>query len=243
MKRCRRILGHIWQRQAWLGHAWTRFGWLLPTLSISAIFLVAGVVLSHWKAASGQSAPGMPTVIPGYANADQSMIQGLRQALDSSRLNSAERQALQKKLAYTERLATQRAARPEARGPKGRLVPPVPMPQAEVISSAEPAERIIPGSEGLVHPWEASINNLWEGSYNNVPYQVLAGSSADDPTQGLVILIDYSAGRPAQQTYRAPAHSGALQIVARQGGRLQCVAKGGAALFFDMESRTFQEQP
>jgi len=212
--------------------------WPFWLLSLVALVLVAGPVFFRWDIVSGQSGPGTS----GNSDADQDFIQGLRLALSGSRLNDTDRQALQKKLEYSERLTAQRARKPEAHGPKGALVPPVSMPQQPMMTTADPGERIIQGSEGMVHSWEANINNLWEGSYNGIYYQVLAGSSPDDLAQGLVIMIEYPSdqGRPFQHTYLTPSHSGTLRILERQGSRLQCAAANGSTLFFDLETQTFK---
>ncbi len=237
MKRSRKFFGQVWQRLTD-----SRRAWQLWAFSLFTILLAAGLILSRWRAASGQSVPTASGPADS-GNADQVIIQGLRRALSSSRLDAADRQALEKKLAYSERLAQQRAVKPQDHQPKPKdaLVAPVQIPRADGFST-QPAEQIISGSEGLVHPWEASINNLWEGTYNGVPYQVLAGSVPNDPSQGLVIVIESPSGQaqPFQHTYRAPAHSGALRIVARQDGRLQCAAADGSTLFFDLAARTFR---
>jgi len=145
-------------------------------------------------------------------------------------------------LGYNERLVAQQEMKPETRRPKGALIPPVPMPTLPAEYHIRPEERILPGSESMIHSWEASINNLWEGSYNGIPYHVLAGSSPDDPTQGLVIVFEYPSGQehPIRKTYLVPSRSGALSIMERQGSRLRCAAADGSILFFDLETRAFQ---
>jgi hypothetical protein len=213
------------------------FAWPVGILSLATLALVAGWIFFRWQNVSGQSSAGTP----GTPSADQSFIQGLQRSLSSSRLNDADRQALQKKLEYSQRLAAQQAAKPETHGPKGTLVPPVAMPQS-AVTNKHPEEHIIPGSEGVIHSWEASINNLWEGSYNGSQYQVFAGASPDDSAQGLVIVFVYPSDQspPIRSIYQAPLRSGAMSIVERQGGRLRCATLNGSTLYFDLETRTFQ---
>jgi hypothetical protein len=216
-------------------HDQSRAIWVLSFVFL--LLLIADFVLFR-LVVSAQS----PTATPVYSDADNQTIQGLRQALSSDRLNNTDRQALQKKLEYSERLAGQQAGKPVTHGSKGTLVPPVPMPALPLAANLPPTERIIQGSEGIIHSWEASINNLWEGAYNGVQYQVLAGSAPDDPSQGLLIVFEFPTDpdRPVRHTYPAPAQTDSLHIVERQGGRLQCAAANGTTLFFDLETRTFQ---
>lgn len=222
--------------------------------ALLVLLFAAGLALVRGGSAAGQSPEATPAAgeaagpanaggignAGGSPNADQNFVQGLRQALSSGRLSEPDRQLLQKKLELNQRLADQRAAPSTARGPKGTLVAPVPMPSPQ--NPSEPVERIIPGSEGLVHSWEASINNLWEGLYQDTPYQILAGAAPDEPAQGVLIVIAYpsSSAMPVRSTYRSPSPAGALSIVERQGSRLRCTAAGGSILYFDLETRAFQ---
>jgi hypothetical protein len=207
-------------------------------ISFAILLLAAGVMLLRWGTAAGQSAGGTA----GYSEADQTFIQGLQQSLDNNRLNAADRQALEKKLEFSQRLAAQQAANPGSRGPKGNLAAPVPMPQSLIAPTQDLAGRIIPGSEGMIHSWEASINNMWEGPYNGTQYQVLAGASPEDPAQGLLIVFEYPANRgaPIRYTYRAPSGSGSLTIVQKQGGHFRCTTSSGTALTFNLDTRVFQ---
>lgn len=217
-----------------------RFLWPLGALTLLGLLFAASVIFTPREIAAGQ-AP-VPTPPAATSNVDQYFIQGLRQALSSDRLDASDRQSLQKKLAYSERLAAQRGAPSAARGPKGALLAPVPMPQPLQQDSTLPVERILPGSEGMLHTWEASVTNRWEGLYRDLPTQVFAGATPADPAQGLLIVIQYPAetGQPVRRAYLAPSRAGALTILERQGDLLRCAAADGSTLLFNLETRAFQ---
>ncbi len=225
--------------------------WMVGGLVLCVLFLAAWVFPRGQVAADQSPAAAPQPTNPGSAagssstagsiKSDEYFLQELRQALENSELNEADRQALQKNLELSERLVNQRAAAPRGGGPKGTLSIPVPMPQQNGIAPAEPQERIVAGSEGMIHSWEASITNLWEGIYQGSPYQVFAGAAPDNPAQGLVIVIDYSTNQPNRKTYQAPALSGALRIGDRQGSRLRLTAVDGSTVYFDLETLSFQE--
>jgi hypothetical protein len=222
------------------------FTWPVRIL-VLAVMLFGVVALDRPALAPRQSAAAQGPVVTSPAagaNPDQYFVQGLRAALKNDQLSASDRQVLQQKLAYNERLAAQRAPASSERGPKGTesLLAPVPMPQVLDPAPAQPVERILDGSEGAVHSWEASVTNMWEGLHQDVPTQVFAGAVPDNAAQGLVMVLTYplNGSQPTRQIYLAPSPAGALRILERQADRLLCSAADGSSLLFNLETRSFE---
>lgn len=214
--------------------------WQIRLFACIALLFLGGLILSRSNVVLG----GLTAHTEAPSDPDQVILQGLRQALTSQRLNAADRQNLEKKLALQENLVAQRSGATEKPGAKGPAVPPIPINNLLPEPTPDSQERIIDGSESLIRPWEGSINNLWQGAVAGTYFQVLAGSRPDNPGQGLVIVIEYhpEQNQRLQHTYLAPQPSGALRIVERQAGRLACSTASGSTLYFDLTTRTFQQQ-
>ena len=95
----------------------------------------------------------------------------------------------------------------------------------------------------MVHDWEASIQNGWEGKRNDIYYQVLAGASADDPAQGLLLVIETNpnSNERSQQYFLTDEKMGTLRITQVQGTKVSLTSADGSQLFFDLSSHAFFE--
>lgn len=186
-------------------------------------------------AAGGQAAQAS---LP--ANADEVLIAQLRQSLGNDRLSQEDRQSLQSKLDAAERQAAQRGTNVSRPGPKGPQVPPVAV--QPILANVDSTESIVAGSDGLVHDWEATIINFWQGDWQGKAVQVLAGASAQVPEQGGVMVFRWQTnGLLEKQWVNAPLGRGALTILQRQDGRLVCSETSGATLYFDLTSLSFSD--
>ncbi len=142
-----------------------------------------------------------------------SLKEGLSLNLQDGQLSAADRAALEEKLAIANRLETIRAAGAENPAEKEQSLYPLPEEPVMEFAFAN-GEQIIAGSEGLVRPSEASIQNLWRGVVDGNAYQVLAGALPDDEAQGLLILFETGpgAGDGSPQVYLAPDGVGSLRV-------------------------------
>ena len=176
---------------------------------------------------------------------DADMVQGLREALSNQRLNDVDRSSLQKKLELAERLAAQRATKPAVRAPKKAVTPlAVPGLSPLLTESSQPIpDEIIPGSEGIVRPWEADIRNLWQGEREGWYYQVLAGAAPEDEKQGLILVIrtNLDQSQRSQQFYLAPENSGVLKVLEVQGMKVLLTGADSGPISFDLTTRKFQK--
>jgi hypothetical protein len=202
---------------------------LLLTLAVAGLWFAG-----RTGAASG--AASQPTLSP-----EQAQIATLQAALDSGHRDAQARSSLEEKLQMAQRIATQQALALQvtpAVEAQGEASPtPFPTPQFETV--------FFEGSEGLVRPSLAAVQNGWQGMVEGVPMQVFAGASADDPAQGVIIVIIFSdapSGR-AMSVYPAPTAHGWLRILSEANGMFQLSAKDGSAVQFDVRSAQFIAAP
>lgn len=167
-------------------------------------------------------------------------VQDLQAALENDQLSAADRSSLEEKSTLAQQLSIQTANGLTAPGPKTNTQAQILAPMLSSSAALALEEEILEGSEGLVHTWEASVQNLWEGQRAGIYYQVLAGALADDPGQGLLLVIETTAaGQRSQQLYLTAEKVGRLRILDVQETRLSLTAGNGSKLIFDLETRTF----
>lgn len=188
-----------------------------------------------------------PVLSEGVAPASQSnqeSIEALRASLQLPDLSDAMRQSLQNKLMAAERMESLRqrgAQNPAAKVEPGVAAAATPEPPRPL----EGGEQILEGSEGLVQPMIAEIRNMWRGSIDGSSrqMQVLAGAQAEQPDQGILILLvsQPDQGSLEGESYLAPAGSGSLRIIERQGADLLLEGSSGVRLVFNLVDRTFRQ--
>lgn len=206
-------------------------------LSLAALVVFAGIA----SLTGGQSAQA-DSPEPDY---EENHVQELRTLLNSGQLSDAGRESLQAKLEMAERMAAERQAARNAlqAGPREKVI----SEEMRVFSAPEqpqPApEGIFEGSEGLVRPSLAQINNTWQAERSGSLYQVFAGSLPDQPEQGLLIVSQIAPDRPVgeREVYLAPSNAGSLRILSVDGQTLRLEGASGMKLSFDLDSRTYQE--
>ncbi len=177
---------------------------------------------------------------PSQAPSGGQFVQQLQAGLENKQLSAAVRASLEEKLKLAQRLSVQPAARAVTPGPKTNTQAQLLAPRLSSGPTLAPEEEIIEGSEGLVHTWEADIQNLWEGQRAGNYYQVLAGASADDPSQGLLLVIETTpAGQRSQHVYLTADKTGRLRVTAVQGNRVSLSTANRGQLYFDLETRAY----
>ena len=125
-----------------------------------------------------------------------------------------------------------------------------PLKQSEPLSlelqAAEPQqmeieEGIYEGSGGLISNTVVAIQNGWEGERNGTPLRVLAGTLAEDPALGLLVVIDpLTSEQPGPHFYAAPEGSGSLRIVEVQETQVVLQTNTGQQILFDLVNREYR---
>lgn len=205
-----------------------------PAAALAALALLIFVLsMSRGEA---QSMP-QPQATPS-----DPQVQKLNQMLQRTDLSDETRRNLEEKRIMAERMALESIdpdPRPvEERGPK---VPP-PLAQPLMVEPApELWEGIFEGSEGLVRPGVAQINNGWQGRSASAEYQVFAGSTPVEPFQGVLLVarLDNDLPTAQRETYFAPEGSASLTILDVQDTRLLLETDTGQQLYFDLIERQF----
>jgi len=92
-------------------------------------------------------------------------------------------------------------------------------------------------------PGQDAVLNMWHEltSSGAVRVTVTAGVSGADPLQGLILVLDYPAGKPvaAGARYPTPTRHGAVKIVDAVRETLKLQADDGTIFYFDVASRQY----
>ena len=100
---------------------------------------------------------------------------------------------------------------------------------------------IFPGSDAMVKPDEARINNYWQGVFNGQVLVVLAGSAPDDENKGLlVILTSDGFSLTGYQQVSAPEGIASLRVTEATANQLVLQDTQGKQLTFSLTSLTFE---
>jgi hypothetical protein len=189
---------------------------------------------------SAQANLQAPNAAQLSASSTDKLVQNLEQALKNNQLNSADRISLDEKLKLMQSASTKPAVRTAVPGQKSNSQAQLLAPTLSRAATPAPEEEILEGSEGLVHTWEASIQNLWEGQRTGIYYQVLAGASVEDPAQGLLLVIETSdTGQRIPHYYLTAEKVGRLRILSVKGTQLSLSSKNGGKLVFDLKTSAF----
>ena len=212
---------------------------VLSVLPLITLLVAGGLAAASGQVVLGSSPPAPPT--PSQ-NGDLDRAQGLRLALADDQISAADRASLETKLTLAERAA----ARPTpivANSLPPVVLPTVPLPtfpaDGQPIIFPPNQDRIIDGSEGLVHAWEAVVQNTWMGQRNNVYYEVIAGALADDTAQGWLKVIENNQGTSSEHVYRSPNKNGWLRIQTVDGLQITLSTGSGGTASFDLATHAF----
>ncbi|MFL5733728.1 MAG: hypothetical protein ACJ78Q_11050 [Chloroflexia bacterium] len=113
-------------------------------------------------------------------------------------------------------------------------------PEAGVFQNQWFESEGLPGSWRLGYPemtgFSSSFPNGTRGPAGVVRPRVFAGAEREDPSQGLLVMVDYMDQLPGQilHSYRTPAHKGPIRIVDVVGQMLVTRAEDGAMFYFDL---------
>ena len=187
-------------------------------------------------AATVQPAP--QTVNGSGLSLYESIAQSLQQELASSQLNDAERAALQGKLQNALRVVSEQAAgmaNPASNNPKA-------LPEAPKVLDPSFQSGIFDGPGGIFHSWDGDFQNHWQGLVNGQFVFISAGATANDSTQGILVVTTVSADRldVQKQVYLPAPGTGMLEVVKVEGTDVFLASKNGQQLVFDFTSRQFK---
>jgi len=97
-------------------------------------------------------------------------------------------------------------------------------------------------SDGEYPDSNVVIKNRWQGPFDNGVVQIFAGATADDSSQGLVIVHwrDKDWRFVRAQRFLAPVKVGSLEIVAADNGVFTLRSSSGMTLTFDLRKLSFE---
>ena len=119
---------------------------------------------------------------------------------------------------------------------------PVLAPAPPAASDAEFQSGIFEGVGGMIHSWEGSMVNHWQDLVSGEYVLVSAGVSADDNTQGLVMVVRISADRESYRRnfYQTPTRNGEVKLIGANGTDLLLQTADGSQITFDVLTNQFK---
>jgi hypothetical protein len=196
---------------------------------IVAVPILLGLVVTQIVLASGRMQEAVPTLSPGEAQ-----IATLQAALQDPRLDALMKKSLQEKLEMAVLIATNQAI--------SAVVTPV-YAQEEATNIPYPTpyldSGIFEGSDGIIRPSIAAVQNGWQGTLDGILFQVFAGADASDANQGIIIVISHDTGQMGRSMDAYPAQQlhGWLRIESVTDGLFELISQDGTLYQFDLRSR------
>jgi hypothetical protein len=185
--------------------------------------------------ASGQPPPVLKN--ENYVSFYQSIADDIQSGLRNTGLSAESRTLLQGKLANAQLVIDVQEAGSIKQASKNAKA----LLELPKVVNPDFHSGIFDGPGGTFHSWEGDFNNHWQGVVNNNYVFVSAGSSAEDPSQGILAVVTISADRLniARKIYPAPAQSGSLQVQQVQWPVVKLESKNGLLLNFDASQEKF----
>jgi len=212
--------------------------WIVWVVIVGLVILLgvwgASRLLSNGRAEqplqlSVKASPLVPTTLPG-----------MEEKLMDPAVDLPARESLIEKIDIQKRLTENEKAGQASPAPKD----PVPQPAAAAAMESSQVETgIFEGSEGMVRPEQAKINNYWRGLVDGKVYMLMAGSTAADSEQGLVVLVvaslDPTDSAVNFSYYNSPSRIGSLRVESMIDDSVMLQASGGVSYRFDLKTLAF----
>ena len=168
----------------------------------------------------------------------QQTVDSLQKALQDPGVDAQMKDSLQEKITNARRMLADTAAglaNPAAKDPD--LAPAAP-----VVTDPGFPIGIYDGPGGMIHSWEGNMTNHWQDSIGSDYVLVSAGVSADDPTQGLVMVVRVSSNRQQYNRtfYQTPIKGGAVSVLNANGTDIMLQAADGTQITFDAITNQFK---
>lgn len=178
------------------------------------------------------------TQMPVQDEIINTQIEALQTAINQPNLSPQLEKSLHEKLTILQTQATQQAEIAQNPAPKNdglRQILPV------ITDSPFPVG-IFPGGADLVHPFEMTAQNTWQGIIDDQFYQIIAGKENSDLQQSLLVILVTSSNRMTTsfETHYATSANGALTIVACDQLVLLLSDENGNLFSFDVQQRLFK---
>lgn len=213
--------------------------WMIWGIAILGVVVISLFIFlqSRWLTPANQ--PNHGTVAATSTPSGEVSVPDMQKQLMNPQLDPASRASLTEKIEIAQR-ETQNAAAGEANpAPKT----PQPQPNQAVPSLLSITPGISDGSQGMIKPSQANILNNWHGMRDGRIVTAFAGSKADDPSAGLILVLSINADPNVNDTqidtFSAPGAAGPLRIASEKDGVLTLTGAGGQLVKFDLTGRTY----
>ncbi|HMN62583.1 MAG TPA: hypothetical protein PJ988_19620 [Anaerolinea sp.] len=212
----------------------------LPWILAALLLGVGGLFLARWVIAQVESQTQQANSLAAHmpvATSTGPIVS--EQRMFDPNLDPQSRESLSEKIAIQTRTAADQAAGEANPAPKDK-VPPLPAQPQQAVAGPQAQVGIFNGSEGMVKPEQAQINNYWQGEIDGKPTMVLAGAEPQDSAKGLVIVVT-SDGFSVTGFHIIPAPEGvsSLKAVDYTPQTLFLEDANGNRLTFDLKTQAF----
>ena len=180
------------------------------------------------------------TPVPPIQTLPQQVAESYPRLLAQSDLNAQMKASLQEKLVDARRLLADRAAGEAHPASKD----PAQAPKAPVVGDSGFPVGIFDGAGGVMHAWEGTLINHWQDSVGSDFVIVSAGAKADDPDQGLVMVMRVSGNRQnfERTIIYTPQKAGPIRVSGADGTTITLETAGGVKFTFNAETNAFNNQ-
>jgi len=212
----------------------------LPWIFVALLVGVGGLFFARWVIAQVESQTQQANSLvaePPVPTSSGEIVS--EQRLFDPNLDPQSRESLSEKLAIQTRTAADQAAG-EVNPASKEIPPPLPNAPQQAVAGSQAQTGIFNGSEGMVKPEQAQINNYWQGLIDGSPAMVLAGAEPEDTAKGLVIVVTSDGfSVTGFRTIPAPEGIGSLKAVDFTSQTLILEDTNGTRLTFDLKTQTF----
>jgi hypothetical protein len=215
-----------------------------PWIGLGVVILIVCLIAAQWVTAASMRNTRNPVIQAAVIAAtatpvSASSLESMQRQLFDPKLDVASRESLMEKIDLQKKADADREAGISNPAPKDATGA---LPQANsAMAQAENSSGIYEGSDAIVKPDEAQVNNYWQGKLGDLDTVVLAGSVPNDPTQGLILLISSGSGAQtgSYERFLTPEKNGSLRIVSVHDTRIVLQTANGGQIQFDLTQKGF----
>jgi hypothetical protein len=180
--------------------------------------------------------PGAPST--PQTNAPQEIVNTYPSLLAQPSISAQMKASLQEKLTDARRLLSDKAAGDAHPASKDASV----APSAPSVGNSGFPIGIFEGAGGVIHSWEGTMSNHWQNTIGSDFVIVSAGVSAEDASQGMLVVMRVSGDRIkfTRNVFLTPQKAGTVQVTAANGTLLALQAANGTQFTFDAATNTFK---
>jgi hypothetical protein len=212
----------------------------IPWIFLIAVLAAGSLAVWRWVGASNLISTALARSERAAAVANTPVTRPIdAKNLFDPNLDPPSRSALSEKLDMENKLDDDRtagAANPAPKTSNQGIGAPNSADALEQVASG-----IFPGSDAMVKPEEARINNYWQGVVNGQVMVVLAGSAPDDESKGLVVILTSDGfSLTGYKQVAAPEGSASLTILEAAADQLILEDTQGKQLMFSLTAQAFE---